>query len=266
VSLRRRALNQWLRRVEKPKMRRAKSAEALRRNLELQARLFFHPPRGTRFAWRALEAGSVTAPMARAVLPRYPLGPEAQYPAAQDAIRAAWDGLVQSGVSPQNIVVGGDSAGGALAFLLLSDLCRDGVGLPGAVFAFSPLTDMTHSLDSFRTNADAEAVLPAERALEMGQMYLGDHPSADPEISPLRRTYPAAPPIWLTVGDTEILRDDSRALAQALRDQGVAVTFEERHDLPHVWPIFHNFLPEARQTLDDLAEWIVQHQRWARES
>jgi len=261
VSLRRRALNQWLRRVEKPKMRRAKSAEALRRNLELQARLFFHPPRGTRFAWRALEAGSVTAPMlevrpkraqedrviffihgggfvfgsprthramvaqlahrleARAVLPRYPLGPEAQYPAAQDAIRAAWDGLVQSGVSPQNIVVGGDSAGGALAFLLLSDLCRDGVGLPGAVFAFSPLTDMTHSLDSFRTNADAEAVLPAERALEMGQMYLGDHPSADPEISPLRRTYPAAPPVWLTVGDTEILRDDSRALAQALRDQ-----------------------------------------------
>ena len=32
--------------------------------------------------------------------------------------------------------------------------------------------------------------------------------------------------------------------------------FTEEKDLPHVWPIFHNILPEARQTLDALATWI----------
>jgi len=36
----------------------------------------------------------------------------------------------------------------------------------------------------------------------------------------------------------------------------VPVAFHEEHDLPHVWPIFHNLLPEARQTLDTLADWI----------
>jgi monoterpene epsilon-lactone hydrolase len=36
------------------------------------------------------------------------------------------------------------------------------------------------------------------------------------------------------------------------------VTYIEQRDLPHAWPIFHNILPEARQTLDDLADWIRQ--------
>ena len=195
---------------------------------------------------------------ARAILPKYRLAPEAPYPAAVTDVRIAWEGLVASGVAPSRIVVGGDSAGGALALGLLADLVRSGAAQPAAVFCFSPLTDMTHSGDSFQTNAKVEAILPARRADDMLQTYLAGHAADDPQVSPLFADFQGAVPIWITVGDTEILRDDSRRMVARLTADGVDVTFAEIHDLPHVWPLFHNVLPEARMTLRDVATWIRQ--------
>ena len=47
-----------------------------------------------------------------------------------------------------------------------------------------------------------------------------------------------------------------------MRSEGVQVQLVQEHDLPHVWPLFHNILPEARQTLNALAAWIRQQQGW----
>jgi len=41
-----------------------------------------------------------------------------------------------------------------------------------------------------------------------------------------------------------------------LEAQGVAGVLRVAEDHPHVWPLFHNFLPEATATLRDLAAWI----------
>ncbi len=195
---------------------------------------------------------------ARVFLPQYRLAPEAPFPAAKQDLRQAWDGLLAQGIAPSDIVLGGDSAGGALALGLLAELCADGADGPAALFGFSPLTDMAHSSESFTQNARREAVLPASRAAECSEAYLGGCDPADPAVSPVHADFTGAPPVWITVGDTEILRDDAHAIAARLRECGVTVQLDEKHDLPHVWPILHNILPEARQTLDDLASWIRQ--------
>lgn len=305
MSLRRPLLNAWLRRIEKRRIARATDPAPLRRALEVQARYFFHAPRGTQQSWTrlgpidALEVvpanlgdsdkvlfyihgggfvfGSPRTHAAmlaqlshrlgvRAVLPRYRLAPEAPYPAAPDDIRAAWDGVMAQGVAPSNVIVGGDSAGGALALGLVCDLCKNGAPVPAGVFAFSPLTDLTHSGESFTRNAKADAVLPAEGAQTLGRHFLRGTPCADPRVSPLEGDFSGAPPVWLTVGDTEILLDDARRVYEKCRAQGGDATLRVRRDLPHVWPIFHNILPEARETLDDLAAWIRQRPGWQAES
>lgn len=193
---------------------------------------------------------------ARAVVPRYRLAPEHPFPAAFDDLRQAWEALVASGVDPKRVVIGGDSAGGALALCFLAALLAEKAELPAAVFCFSPLTDLSFSGDSMRTNAKAEVILPAARASEMAEMYLDGHPPDDPKVSPLCADFTGSCPVWITVGDTEILRDDARRMVARLEGQGVPTTFAEQHDLPHVWPLFHNMLPEARQTLDEVTDWL----------
>ncbi len=285
-------LNTYLRWTEKRHLRRATPQQA-RRSFLLKARLFFHAPTSMTRAVRPFGASDAmhiapkhgVAPRtilyfhgggfvfgapethaamlaalakragANAILPRYPLAPEYRFPAALDHALASYHACLED-TRPETIVIGGDSAGGALALTVLARLIRDGAPLPAGVFAFSPLTDLTFSGPSFHENADAEAVLPAERAAEMARMYLDGAAPTDPSTSPLFAAFTGAPPVWITAGDTEILRDDSRRMVERLTEQGVPTTYVEEHDLPHVWPIFHNTLPEARRTLDTLADWI----------
>lgn len=294
-------LNPALRLIEKRHMARAKSPEVLRRSFEMKAKLFFHPPHKIDMDWFDLAdttalrvSGDALSPervilyfhggghvfgspsthsamLAQlavrigcdAVLPTYPLSPEHQFPESLKTIRAVYEGLLNRGFSGADIVIGGDSAGGNLVLALTAQLLADGAELPAAVFAFSPLTDMTYSGASFSTNANADVILPVERAVEMADMYLAGHDPLDPLVSPLFANFKDAPPIWLTVGDTEILLDDTRRLFAALQKQGVDVQMNIERDLPHVWPIFHNILPEARTTLDSLARWINRRAGWA---
>ncbi|QUJ76596.1 alpha/beta hydrolase [Sulfitobacter albidus] len=303
MSRRRGLLNGWLRRVEKRRLRRG-TPDQLRRALEVEARVFFFAPRGTvrrRISLRSVPAlvleprgaraervlfyihgggfvfgspethhamAATLAGMigARAVLPRYRRAPEHPYPAAPDDVRAAWDALIASGVDPAQVVLGGDSAGGALAFGLLAALSVEGMALPGAAFGFSPLTDLTYGAESLQRNAAADVLLPAERVDELAQTFLCGADPRDPRVSPIFGAFGPECPAWITVGDTEILQDDARGLAAALRRDGADVTLIEARDCPHVWPIFHNILPEARETLSALAAWIRTRQGWADES
>ncbi|SNS14139.1 alpha/beta hydrolase [Antarctobacter heliothermus] len=289
MSLMRPVLNAWLRWTEKPHLARTQDAVALRRSFETKARFYFRAPWGTRFESAALEGVPVLhvnpskvgpvilhvhggafvmgsprthramlACLSRdadvpACLVKYRLAPEHTHPAALDDVLACYRALMDR---PEGVILGGDSAGGALVLAALAEILRQGMPRPRGVFAFSPITDLTLSGDSVTRNAEAEVILPVARAHETLERYLQGTDPRDPKASPLYADFDGAGSVWLCAGDTEILLDDTRRMADRLRAQGVVVTEVIAHDLPHVWPMFHNLLPEGRATLRDLAVWI----------
>ena len=189
-------------------------------------------------------------------LPDYRLAPEHPFPAAFNDALAVWDALAARGIKARDIALGGDSAGGGLALALLGHLCATGRDVPACVFAFSPFTDLTLSGASIRENAAREILLPVERLQTLRTRVLQGADPADPRISPLFADFPNAPPVLIQVARYEILRDDSRRMADRLRAQGGQVTLQEGGNLPHVWQYFHGWLPEARKSLTDTAAFI----------
>ncbi|WP_300519960.1 alpha/beta hydrolase [Aliiroseovarius sp.] len=189
------------------------------------------------------------------VAPRYRLAPEHPFPAAFEDACAAFDALVARGYSPQEIILGGDSAGGSLALSLLARLTGER-RVPRALFAFSPLTDMSFSGDSFRANALADPVLPASRSGLLSDWVLAGAEATDPRISPLFARFVAPPPVLLQFGDTEILRDDSRRMAARLRAAGGEVICDEWVNCPHVWALMDGLVPEARESLTRVASFV----------
>lgn len=291
MSRRARLLNWWLRHVEKPALARldADDLDRVRRRFELQARLLFPLPRGLACRWTthaglpSLEIGPETrtrllylhgggyvfgSPRTHkglagrlsrrtglgAVLPDYPLAPEHPFPAATKAVLALYQEMAAQGP----VILAGDSAGGGLALSLLTQICAaPGLPQPRATVLLSPWTDLTLSGESFATNAETEVLLPTAGIIESRDEYLAGADPADPLASPLFADFPGAGPVHIWVGDSEILRDDSRRLSERLRAHGVAVQLTEEKDLVHAWPIFPGWLlPEAETTLDHVTDSI----------
>lgn len=190
-----------------------------------------------------------------ACLPHYPLLPKGVFPEPFDAALAAWNRLLDMGYRPEDIVVGGDSAGGNLCFGLLSHLCQIGQ-IPAGAFGFSPWVDLALTGETLQSNAESDVLLPAERISELTEMYLGDEDAKDPRASPLFADFPNCPSVWIASSQSEVLRADSQRLADRLKGFGADVTEHVLPDAPHVWPFFQGKLPEGTETLKEAAGFV----------
>jgi acetyl esterase/lipase len=80
----------------------------------------------------------------------------------------------------------------------------------------------------------------------------------NPLISPLFADLRGLPPLLIHVGADETLRDDSTELAKRARAAGVPVHLTMWPVVPHVWQMFHPFVPEGRESLAAAAAFLRQ--------
>jgi monoterpene epsilon-lactone hydrolase len=199
--------------------------------------------------------GDLLARLCRAVAARglmlnYRLAPEHPYPAATDDCLEAYRGLLDQGYAAQNIVIGGDSAGGNLTLVTLLRIRAAGLPLPAGAIALSPFTDALGASDSFARNARHDAMLtPHTYALVMDNYLPDTARRGEPWISPLRGDLEGLPPIFIMVGSGEMLLDDAVRFA----NRCPSATLEVWHGMPHVFPAIA-FLPEARRALQRMTE------------
>lgn len=189
----------------------------------------------------------------------YRLAPEHRFPAAVEDAVAGYRWLLNQGVDPQEIVIGGDSAGGGLTMATLVALRDAGERLPRAAFVLSPWADLAVTGRSLDTNDERDPMFYGDAIRRMAPVYVGDASPRDPLVSPIYADLSNLPPLLIYASDTEVLLDDSVRLADRARQCDVSVDLRVESDLPHVWPIFVAFkLPESFQALGEIAEFIQQ--------
>jgi acetyl esterase/lipase len=171
-----------------------------------------------------------------------------------DDAEAVWDALTESG--HQEIAVAGDSAGGGLALALMIRLRAKAKALPFAGALFSPWTDLSLSGESLHANARRDALFCASSVQTAAEWYLNGTDPRTPEASPLYGALSGLPPLFIEVGEREILRDDSTRLAYRARVQGVNATINLWPAVFHVWQLAYSFLPEGRQSLEQTASFL----------
>lgn len=193
---------------------------------------------------------------ARVLSLNYRLAPEHPFPAPVDDAVAAYRWLLAQGISPGNIAVAGDSAGGGLAIATLLALRDAGEPLPAAGIGISPWVDMEGTGESMTTRAAVDPVVQKEGLLGMAKLYLGDADPKNPLAAPLHADLAGLPPLLLQVGDAETLLDDSTRLAERARAAGVTVTLKVWDEMPHVWHLFAPILPEGRQAIDEIGSFF----------
>jgi monoterpene epsilon-lactone hydrolase len=206
---------------------------------------------------RRLMARLARAARSRAFVIDYRLAPEHPFPASLDDSVAGYRWLLRHGVRPSEIVIAGDSAGGALTLSTLLVLRDAGDPLPAGAVCISATTDLTRSGASHRTRAADEVMLSPRFFRTVDELYRGDADARDPLASPLFGELTGLPPLLMHVGTHELLLDDTLRFADKARAAGVDVTLEV---WPGLWHVFHTFvsLPEARRALDAIGAFARQ--------
>ena len=218
--------------------------------------------------YRHLGAAISAAAKAVVYMPDYRLAPEHPFPAAVEDAAAAYRYLLDQGISPARIGVGGDSAGGGLVLALLLTLRDEGLPMPAAGICLSPWVDLTCTAASYQTRLDVDPMVRVEGLQAMADHYLQGQDPRAPLASPLFADLEGLPPLLIQVGTAEALYDEAIALERAARAAGVETTLEVWDDMIHVWHLFYPLLSEGRRAIARIGEYlndVWQHQRAAAE-
>jgi acetyl esterase len=188
----------------------------------------------------------------------YRLAPEHPFPAGLDDCEAvtrwALDHAADFGVPPQLVAVAGESAGGNLSAAVALRLRDAGdASIAGQVLLYPGVAGGVDypSIDEF------DGLIINRKAREYyRQSYAGGRDiDRDPYAAPLHaETLVGLAPALVVLGGCDMLRDEGRAYAARLRDDGVEVTEVCYAGQPHG---FMNFgFPAAAEAFDVVGTWL----------
>jgi acetyl esterase/lipase len=186
----------------------------------------------------------------------YRLLPDHPYPAALDDAVRVYAALLRER-RPEEVVIGGPSAGGTLTAATLLRARDEGLPLPAAAVMESPAVDLTGSGDTWSTNMGLDNVV-TENYLPVFTLYAGGADLHDPYISPLFGDFTKGfPPTLLTSETRDILLSDTVRMHRTLCRAGVDAEL-------HVWEAaghakFLGTAPEDREHAQVVRRFVESH-------
>ena len=189
---------------------------------------------------------------------QYRLAPEHKYPAAvNDAIatfRWAREHAAALGGNPQQVGIGGDSAGGYLA-AATSLICREtGETPPALQLLIYPVTEMDRAS---MPEGPHDFDYPLSRAdmLWFSEQYLAAPADAQNPLCSVRRaeSLKGLPPALVFLAGHDVLREEGEALAARLAADDVPVVLRIFDSLPHAFTAMCGAIPDARNATSQIA-------------
>lgn len=208
---------------------------------------------------RELAARVSSAGKSRVLSLDYRLAPEFPFPAALDDAKTAYHWLLGSGYAARHLVIGGDSSGAGLALQTLLSLRDEGAQMPCACFFMSPVTDwVTTGGESWVTRAALDPLVSLTQCRHTSSLYAGSHADDSPLLRPADMSLTGLPPLWIQVGDHEVLLSDAQRLASRAAKDGVEVDFKIWPGMWHVFQSAARYVPESRQSLEELGLFLKE--------
>jgi len=224
--------------------------------------LFFHGGgycSGSIVSHRGMVTEAGRGARARTLAVGYRLAPEHPFPAAIEDARSAYRFLLDQGIAPSKIVIGGDSAGGGLTLALMTSVRDAREPLPACAWLVSPWVDLQMTGASLAEKAVADPQISKSYLEELASAYLAGADPAHPLVSPLNADLAGLPPLLVQVGSAETLLDDAVRTARRAGAADVRVNLEIWPHMIHAWHLWAAQLEAGRRAIASAGAFIRAH-------
>lgn len=171
-------------------------------------------------------------------------------------------------ISPKDIVLSGDSAGGNLCIALLRYIKEYGADLdipnPSACLLWSPWIDpsdtsVTYQWDNPNYHTDYLSPAFTQWGCRAYAGLPGVETMSQPYVSQKLKTFKTKVPIWVHTGDAEVLFYDDKEWSEKMREAGNDVTLMIEKGVPHDLLLIADnlgFQKEADNSAKKAGEWL----------
>ncbi|MFD3704517.1 alpha/beta hydrolase fold domain-containing protein [Nocardia sp. NPDC058658] len=198
---------------------------------------------GSAYGYRGLAGRLAVAADATTIVPDYRLAPEHPFPAGLDDAVRAYQWVRERGADPNDIVLAGDSTGGALVLSTLLRMKATGEPMPRAAILLCPAAGhVPHQEDSTELSWEQRLYLRTTTAYLGPDRTKWDEP-ADADLTGLPR-------VLVQIASGDVHAHSTRTLFERAKACGVDITLETYAAEEHVFHAFWSILPDADEALE----------------
>jgi len=145
--------------------------------------------------------------------------------------------------------VAGESAGGSMTAGLLMSLRDNHLPLPSAGVMISPWIDMGQTGETYITKEGIDPMNSTAGVKYLAETYLNGTSPEVPLASPIYGDLRGLPPIYVMVGEVEVMLSEALTFVNNAASAGVDIRFRSFPGMVHNWPLFHSFLEEGKEAI-----------------
>ena len=168
------------------------------------------------------------------ILPDYPLAPKYTYEDVFTMIKPLYKEIIER-ISPEDLIMMGDSAGGGMALALEENLSEENEELPSKLILISPWLDtrMENSkIDEVQKN---DKDLNKEALKLAGIAYKGKNGKDTYLVNPIDGPLDKLKNVTIYTGTYDILNPDVEILVQKAKEKNVSIDVKEYEECGHIW-------------------------------
>ncbi|MBN7303120.1 alpha/beta hydrolase fold domain-containing protein [Mycobacteroides abscessus subsp. bolletii] len=174
-----------------------------------------------------------------------------------DCVRA-YRRVLEIGISPDRVVLAGDSAGGGLVLSTALAIRERSLPMPAALVTIAPFANYDSTARLQHPNNKIDPALSAgvlALPVTWGMQVNG---KLDPAWSPVNHDFSGLPPTLIQVGSTEVLLADAYEVAARCIQAGVPLRFQLWDHALHVFHAGADVIPDARQAFWEIGKFVKE--------
>ncbi len=188
----------------------------------------------------------------------YPLSPKNRFPvpgnACYEAYKWAMDNAERLGIDKNNVIVGGDSAGGNLATIVCMKAVDNNIKVPVAQMLIYPSINSGLETTSMKTFTDTPLCNSKDCKKYEGYYFEKDEDKYQKYVSPMNvDNFSSFPPTYIETAEFDCLRDEARIFARKLRNSNVSVDLNNTKETMHGYDI----VEDSKTTLESMRRRIA---------
>lgn len=232
---------------------------------------------GSRAAWRGFCSSLAAATSCRIVVPEYRLAPAYAFPASVEDLQGVFrnvfteeqvscsldsstEGKTQE--SPE-IIVAADGSGASQALALVLSLRERYRSCIKQIILFSPWLSLSPNSALIKNKKARDEILSSEALRRSGDIYTYSGNLENPMVSPMFMTEEALenfPPVFIQMGEKEILLDDVKTFQQILKKAGNVCELDVWPDMMFMFQMADEYLADSHLAVERVGK-LVTFQR-----